>query len=392
MKSPKLYLTIDNCFAYKRWARPSEWMKVVAECGVNYVEASADTEVDPLYTTPEYMKDWVEDYKRISEETGVKIGTFYSGHGTYTCTALTNPDKRIRDHFRYDWMNPMMATAKSVDAGVGWYFQAITHDELQDPDLYKARMAQNYQTLAEITEDAKKMGVKFLSLEQMYTPNQPPWTIADSTDLIKYVKKNYNQNLYLTVDTGHMYGQKKFLRPTDAQIIDYLKASKEGYIKEIWLGQQINDEIFEKALKAPESEWGKYIAEINANMDKTPHLFAQPIDSDIYAWLEQLGAYSPIVHLQQTNGNASAHLPFTPETNKTGIVTGEKVIEALRKSFAADHGPDMPDKCEEIYMTIELFAGTAEMNRDIKHKIKQTVEYWRQFIPRDGMTLDEVKI
>ena len=49
MKDPKLYLCIDNCFAYKRWVKPMDWMLLVKEMGAQYVEQSADTECDPLY-------------------------------------------------------------------------------------------------------------------------------------------------------------------------------------------------------------------------------------------------------------------------------------------------------------------------------------------------------
>ena len=48
MKDPKIYLAIDNCFGSKRWTEPREWMDTIKSLGVYYVEASADTECDPL--------------------------------------------------------------------------------------------------------------------------------------------------------------------------------------------------------------------------------------------------------------------------------------------------------------------------------------------------------
>ena len=53
---PIIYLGIDNCFASKRWARPSEWTRVIRDLGLRYVEASADTECDPLYMGAEFTK------------------------------------------------------------------------------------------------------------------------------------------------------------------------------------------------------------------------------------------------------------------------------------------------------------------------------------------------
>jgi len=50
----------------------------------------------------------------------------------------------------------------------------------------------------------------------------------------------------------------------------------------------------------------------------------------------------------------------------------------------------MPSKCDEIFLTIEVFAGTAEIPYDILRKIEESVLYWRDFIPEDGLTLDKL--
>ena len=46
--------------------------------------------------------------------------------------------------------------------------------------------------------------------------------------------------------------------------------------------------------------------------------------------------------------------------------------------------------CDEIYLTIEVFSATADMPADIKHRLELTSRYWREFIPRDGETLDKL--
>ena len=68
-------------------------------------------------------------------------------------------------------------------------------------------------------------------------------------------------------------------------------------------------------------------------MDRYPHLFAAERDCDLYGWLEELGCYSPIVHLQQSNGKSSSHLPFTSANNETGIVHPLKVLQAIARSY-----------------------------------------------------------
>ena len=49
MSYPRIYLVLDNCFAIKRWIKPSEWMQIAQDLGFGYVQASTDNEIDPLF-------------------------------------------------------------------------------------------------------------------------------------------------------------------------------------------------------------------------------------------------------------------------------------------------------------------------------------------------------
>ena len=73
MEFPRIYLAIDNCFASKRWTDPYEWMSLIKDMGVAFVEVSADNECDPLYMGSEYMNGWIEKVKAASAATGVKV-------------------------------------------------------------------------------------------------------------------------------------------------------------------------------------------------------------------------------------------------------------------------------------------------------------------------------
>lgn len=97
--------------------------------------------------------------------------------------------------------------------------------------------------------------------------------------------------------------------------------------------------------------------QITREMDKAPHLFATEEDGDCFP-TRKLGCYSPIIHLQQTNGAQSIHLPFTEEENRKGIITAEKVLQALKESYDMPDEEGMPEKCQEIYLTLEIFSQT----------------------------------
>ena len=80
MKYPKIYLTLDNCFAIKRWTEPAQWMSLVKEIGFDSVQASFDNEIDFLYSPDWYMEKWFARIEEQEKRTGVSVDTFYTGY------------------------------------------------------------------------------------------------------------------------------------------------------------------------------------------------------------------------------------------------------------------------------------------------------------------------
>jgi len=89
-------------------------------------------------------------------------------------------------------------------------------------------------------------------------------------------------------------------------------------------------------------------------------------DRDPYAWLERLGARAPVVQLQQTDGKADHHLPFTPETNATGIIEPAKVLAALDRSGAAD-----------VALILEIIPPFEEDDEQVLEDLRQSAAFWR---------------
>jgi hypothetical protein len=50
----------------------------------------------------------------------------------------------------------------------------------------------------------------------------------------------------------------------------------------------------------------------------------------------------------------------------------------------------MPLRCEEIYLTLEIFSGTADLPTEIIEKLAESVTYWRRYVPEDGLRLGEL--
>lgn len=377
---PKIYIAIDNCFAYKRWTRPDDWSRIISDIGLKYIEASADTELDPLYMGRMYLNDWVYEVKEAECKYDVKVCNLYSGHSTYTTIGLTHTDERVRRRLIDDWFKPMLEIAGKLNIGMGFFAHGFPHHVLQNQHKYNEYIKRLEDGLVEINTYANRCGCREISIEQMYSPQHYPWTINNTRHLISNITQKSGRNFYFTEDVGHY--NTKFLRPDKAVIENLI-----GNIpKDIWLG---TDEAYRLAQDTTVSTEDT-VNKIMRNMDENPNLFSELKDTNCYTWLEELGCYSPIIHLQQTLGRESLHLPFTNDVNKKGIITGDRVLRALKKSYEKPDESKMPSKCKEIYLTMEIFSKALTITHDLINDICDSVEYWRKWVPEDGMYLDQL--
>jgi len=238
----------------------------------------------------------------------------------------------------------------------------------------------------------KNQRLPTIGLEQMYTPHQIPWTIGGAERLLRKVFVG-NVPFYLSLDTGHQVGQRRFGRPTEEVILRRAEEFRAtGRTPGMWLGTARAHEMFRRfAVDGGDAKMQAGMAGLEAEMDAHPYLFAMEEDGDLYAWARRVGRYCPIVHLQQTDGKRSVHWPFTDEFNARGIVDPAKLLRALAASFAAE--PDAgnyPPACERVCLTLEIFSATMDMPEDILSRLAGSVAYWRRFVPRDGLALDEL--
>jgi D-erythrulose 1-phosphate 3-epimerase len=375
---------MDNAFVTKRWTEPDEWARVIRDLGVSHVEASADAEADPFYCGEEYLAKWVDRVRAAGAKYGVKVANFYTGITTYRTLGLAHPDPVIRGRVVDGWLKVMARIAAPFKAGLGFYIHAFSEAMLQDPARYAPAMKDLYDALVEIARYAGEVGPIPIILEMMYTPHQYPWTIEGTIDYISEISRRSGFPSYVAMDTGHTTGQQRFLRPDRESLLRSLAG--EGPIP--YLGPDAAYAIFEAARGGGTTACADAAVRIQAEMDRFPHMFAAACDCDLYGWLSEVGCYSPIVHLQQTNGKTSSHLPFTAATNETGIVHPLKVLQAIARSFEKEPLPGMPARCGDIYLTFEIFPHTTDRPRELLPPLAESVRYWRKWIPRDGVPLD----
>lgn len=366
-------------------------MKVIRELGLKYIEASADTECDPMYMGDEFTRDWITDVKKACDEQGMVIKNVYSGHGTYATAGISHYDRRVTERFRDLWMKKQMDTAQALGAG---FFFAHGFEELllQDNGLYEEKLDELYDILAELAVYAVKIGMDYVGIEQMYSPHQPPWTLNGTKRLLSEVyRRSGGAPFYITADLGHMNGQQFFEKPNEIYIREKIdRAAKGSPDRRVWMGTEYACKLYRKAA-AGEMDIDEAVSAILADVEAHPNLFSGPEDWDISAWMTNFGCYSPIVHLQQSDGKSSPHWPFSKEFNQKGVVKAEKVLRALIASYEQPEDPAMPPKCAEVVLTFEPFISTAGSTFDLLEDMHESVSYWRKWIPRDGMPLSEIK-
>jgi len=388
---PKVYLGIDNCFASKRWIRPTEWMKVIRRLGLKYIEASADTECDPMYMGEEFTRDWIDEVKKACEEQGMVIKNLYSGHGTYATAGISHYDRRVTERFRDQWMKKQMDTANALGAGFGFFAHGFEELLLQNGALYEEKLEELYGVLVDLAVYAKEIGMAYAGLEQMYSPHQPPWTLDGTKKLLSEVWQRSGAPFYITADLGHMNGQQFFVKPDEAYIREKInRAAKGTPDRRIWLGTEKAYALYKKAA-CGSMAIDDAVKAILDDIEDNPHLFSKPEDWSIDAWMTEFGCYSPIVHLQQSDGKSSPHWPFSKVFNEKGVVKAEKVLRALIASYDRPDDPSMPPKCDEVVLTFEPFISTAGSTFDLLEDMEESVAYWRKWVPEDGMKLSEIR-
>ena len=387
-KYPRIYLTLDNCFAIKRWVCPSQWMPLIKEIGFESIQASFDNEIDFLYSPDWYIEKWFQEVREQEVETGVQVDTFYTGYQTYRTAGLAHPDDQMANYLMDHWVKKAVEWVGKKKAYMGVSFFAMTLDVLQDPGKYQMVYEKVINRLQTIAKYAKQAGIVFCS-EAMYAPHQPSWTIAGTKQLLKDCYKN-GHPIYTTVDVGHMIGQDRFLRPEESMVVESIRQAKKGAVRpEFWLGAEHTQQLWRTAVKNGDDS-ARAVQEIMDDIERYSYLFSEAKDSSEYAWLKELGCYSPILHMQQTNGITASHAAFTSKTNENGIIKGEKLLKAIKDSYDQPEEAGMPPKAEKIYLAFEIFASNTEYPHEIINKLKETAAYWKQFVPENGIRLDDL--
>ena len=97
-------------------------------------------------------------------------------------------------------------------------------------------------------------------------------------------------------------------------------------------------------------------------------------DADPYAWLKHFGSRVPEVQLQQTDGLADRHWPFTAEHNAGGRVDPGRVLDIL-----ADAG------AQDVLLILEVIPAFEADDRQVIEDLRVSAEAWRAALAERGL-------
>jgi D-erythrulose 1-phosphate 3-epimerase len=96
-------------------------------------------------------------------------------------------------------------------------------------------------------------------------------------------------------------------------------------------------------------------------------------DRDPYAWLAHFGGRLGEVQLQQSDGLADHHWPFTPERNQTGLIDPARVLDTLAEAGA-----------DEVLLVLEVIPAFEQDDAGVLADLRASAELWRAALTERG--------
>lgn len=328
MRTVHVDIGINGAFLTRRWEEPENWMRLTAELGFPYHSFCADV-IDPFFSGDRgYQLEAAARTRAAAEKYGVTIWDVYTGVATHRFHGLSHSDERCRARMR-QWILDCYALCQALGTPrLGGHWDAFSVEVLESPERTDQAWTHVVQQFRDLADAAGEWGVSGLYNEQMYIPSEIPWTLEQSERFLRETNAGRTgAAVLLTLDVGHQAGMHYGLTGPD---LDYLE------------------------------------------------------------WVRRFGAFTEILHLQQTTPDASHHWPFTPEFNQRGHVNVPAILAALEWSHR--HAAESPlagvlTPCESCILIGEWIPGSTKTEARLTEELAVSARYLREFVPQGGLSL-----
>jgi sugar phosphate isomerase/epimerase len=296
---------MNTCFAVKRWVEPSEWIRIITK-ELKLKDCQFSFDIlDPF--TEEITKSMIiNDTILHADNSNLTIHSAFTGLAAYSYNLLLHPDFGMRMNFIY-WYQQAIEIATSLGCrGVGGHVGAFTMKDYNDKDRYEYLIKSMVDSLQFLAAMAKVNDLDYFLVEPMPLSREPPYEIEGAKKFHELVNSNnLGVPIMYCMDLGHSCA---------AECTD-------------------------------------------------------PYSRDPYNWLREIAPLSPEIHLQQTDGKADCHWPFTKEYNEKGIIEPTKVLDTIEESGA-----------DEVALFLEIIHPFEADEEKVLNDIVDSVEYWKQYL------------
>jgi sugar phosphate isomerase/epimerase len=319
---------INGAFLTRRWEEPDNWMRLTAELGYPYHSFCADV-LDPFFSGDRaYQLETAAATREAATRHGVTLFDVYTGVATHRFHGLSHSDERVRRRMR-EWILQCYELCAAMGIPrLGGHWDAFSVEVLAVPERSREAWSRIIGQFRDLASAAGPHGLTALYNEQMYIPSEVPWTLDQAERfLLETNQHRQGPPVLLTLDTGHQAGMHYGLSGPD---LDYLE------------------------------------------------------------WIRRFGAFTELIHLQQTTPDASHHWPFTEEYNRRGHVRVEAVLEAL--AWSHRHAPESPlaavlRPCGTCILVGEWIPGSTKTEAQLLGELEASARYLRRYVPEGGLEL-----
>jgi len=296
---------VNNVWATKRFVEPEVWVEIVATRLEVDLVQFSLDLLDPATSDEATVADTISRTNDCCDRYGVKVQSCFTGLLAYATNLMLHPSASMRKN-GFQWHSKACRIAGNLGAETfGGHMGAFTKKDYDDPRRNDMLLSELIEYVESLSRVGNEAGLKTILWEPMPVSREPPSTIPEAKMMLARVAKGCAIPVQLCVDVGHACNMKS----------------------------------------------------------------SDPRDRDPYSWLGELGAFSPCVHLQQTDGKGDRHWPFTKEFNRLGIIEGKKVVEALDRSGTG-----------KTYLYLEAIGPFDQDENTAVEDIVESVRYWHDYI------------
>ena len=196
-----IHLSINTCFAVKRWAEPEQWVRIVKdELGLDCCQFSLDL-VDPLLDEAATLA-YADTARQLAAQHDLSIHSTFTGLAAYSWSQLLHPQQAMREAAMRWYERAIDFTARLGAGGTGGHIGAFSVQDATNQERKQTLLRELEERLTTLSRYAAQRGLNFLLFENMAVEREWGHSIEEARQLTS-LNMEGGVPLVLCLDVGH---------------------------------------------------------------------------------------------------------------------------------------------------------------------------------------------